>query len=245
MAGPLPGGRGETHVSRSQASVPRARRPASPPWARAGPQVGMWPRQGEARDVVFGSLTFVTLRRGGAQDSGLHAGRAQAVRGRCGCAGMWAARRWGALCAGARRAQHRAPCPRSLARRGRCCPRGGPGRPRPRCVWFAAARGGGRTSAVQRRDAEAEPQVCPRPAGRKAGVARGALAAERPGNRGFPCSPGSRLLCGVELARSSASATRVGAAGPAACAILALLFLSQSVGYRPSVAFENSLLDSR
>lgn len=191
MAGPLLGGRGETRVSRSQASVPRARRPASPPWARAGPQVGMWPRQGEARDVVFGSLTFVTLRRGGAQDSGLHAGRAQAARGRCGCAGVWAARRWGALCAGARRAQHWAPRPRSLARRGRCCPRGGPGRPRPRCVWFAAARGGGRTSAVQRRDAEAEPQVCSRPAGRNAGVARGALAAERPGNRGFPpCSLG-------------------------------------------------------
>lgn len=191
MAGPLPGGRGETRVSGSQASVPRAHRPASPPWARAGPQVGMWPRQGEARDVVYGSLTFVTLRRGGAQDSGLHAGRAQAARGRCGCAGVWAARRWGALCAGARRAQHRAPRPRSLARCGRCCPRGGPGRPRPRCVWFAAARGGGRTSAVQRRDAEAEPQVCPRPAGRKAGVARGALAAERPGNRGFPpCSLG-------------------------------------------------------
>lgn len=60
-----------------------------------------------------------------------------------------------------------------------------------------------------------------------------------------PVLAGSRLLCGVELARSSASATRVGAAGPAACAILALLFLSQSVGYRPSVAFENSLLDSR
>lgn len=225
MAGPLPGGHGETRVSRSQASVPRARRPASPPWARAGPQVGMWPRQGEARDVVYGSLTFVTLRRGGAQDSGLHAGRAQAARGRCGCAGVWAARRWGALCAGARRAQHRAPCPRSVVR-------GGAGRRTHFCCSKARCRS--RTSGLptsrwaQRR--------------RRPGRARRRKAGKP---RFPPVLAGSQLLCGVELARSSASATRVGAAGPAACAILALLFLSQSVGYRPSVAFENSLLDSR